>query len=82
MSFSCSIDHDNQRINVKWDGEFTLVEVNAALGGMYESPEYCLHYKGIADIRSATFLMGPADLAVKRKFVSAHPQIVQQAPVR
>lgn len=73
MSFSYSVDHDNQLINIKWDGAFTLIEVNAALDGMYKSPEYSPHYKAIVDVRSATFSMTPAELAVNRKFVSSHP---------
>lgn len=73
MSFSYSVDHNNQLINIKWVGEFTLIEVNTALDNMYKSPEYRPHYKAIIDVRFATFLMSPEELAVNRKFVSSHP---------
>lgn len=73
MSFSYSIDQDKQLIHVKWDGDFSLTDVNTALGNMYDSPDYQPYYKGLVDVRSATFLMGPDELVINRKFVSSHP---------
>ena len=73
MGFSYKVEPEKTLITVTWDGAFTLDEVNSSLSAMYESADYVPQYKGIADVRSALFLMNLDDLEENHNFVTSHP---------
>ena len=73
MKFTFKVDNEKNLITVVWEGIFTIEDVKVALDGMYRSPEYVPHYKGITDVRAANFQMSTTDLEENHRYVSSHP---------